>query len=168
MNIILLKKYLIVGIALLIINSSFISFSLGFPNVKDNSSKNPSLETGDYFRYMLVDGRIRSYWLHIPPSYANGDPLPIVFVLHGSGVGANSISTKIYCDMDEKADEEGFIILYPNGNLLLQFRVIGYDVGRYNNSFWMEELTGRKLFDDTGFIRELIEKMQNNYNINSF
>lgn len=58
-------------------------------------------------------GTERSYELHLPPVYDGQTPLPLVLSFHGftsSGVG-QQVST----NMDPLADEEGFIVAYPNG-----------------------------------------------------
>ena len=87
---------------LILINSVFISVSAGFQKNEPIKSMMPSLEPGDYYRLISVDGHIRSYRLHIPPSYNDGKPMPLVFILHGSGSGANSYNTKAISGMDNK------------------------------------------------------------------
>ncbi len=121
---------------------------------------------------------LHSYWLHVPPSYDETEPMPLVIVLHGSTgfslkrplasllwfFGSSWIED--YTDMSEKADEEGFIVVYPNSKLMAITNPFGlifaYDVPNYPKYFlW------RNLVDDVGFIQDLIEKIQQSYNINS-
>lgn len=59
------------------------------------------------------DGQTRSYELHVPMSYDGATPLPLVFNFHGftSSGPAQRAST----GMDDTADDNGFIVAYPNG-----------------------------------------------------
>jgi len=173
MKIIVSRKHLIISIALLFISSSFTSVLGGFLPVDENNGIKSSFVPGDYFRHIIADGRIRSYRLHIPPNYNDGNPMPIVFVLHGSGFGANSVSTKSYCDMDEKADEEGFITVYPNGEILRLSTYIKHPIAILWDLYalithsrewnrWNENNV-----DDVGFIRTLIYHLETVLNVNS-
>ena len=69
---------------------------------------------------------MRSYWLHVPPDYSGSTPVPLVIILHGATVFnvknpfwffTNSIMES-YSGMSAKADQEGFIAVYPNAKLL--------------------------------------------------
>ncbi len=104
-----MKKILsIIFINLLI----FYSFGVyGFSDI--NTKLKTQVSPGDYFRFINIDGRIRSYSIHIPPSYDNLVKMPIVFVLHGYPDKSQSIKT--LSGMDDTADSEGFIVVYPNG-----------------------------------------------------
>jgi len=168
-----IEKYIVLGIILILFNLFFISISAGSLNDGHNQVIKSSLGPGNHLQFILVDGHIRSYWLHIPPSYVDGDPMPLVFILHGSGAGANSYSIKSFSGMDEKADEEGFIAVYPNGELLLTSRYFKHPIAH----FWDISLIIKRSrewnrwnennFDDVGFIRELINHLELKLNINS-
>ena len=56
----------------------------------------------------------RSYRVYIPPSYSDtGDPVALVVVMHGAGgTGAN---TESFTGFDALADQENFIVVYPDG-----------------------------------------------------
>jgi hypothetical protein len=65
---------------------------------------------------------LRTYWLHVPPSYDGSEAVPLVMVLHGS-TGFSLIYPfsffrsswmENYSEFSKKADEKGFIVLYPN------------------------------------------------------
>lgn len=81
------------------------------------------LSAGDHWRRVTVDGRQRSYLIHVPPGYAPEKPAPVVLVFHGLGMNARLMSR--LTGMSRKADEAGFIAVYPNGtgvaNLYLTF-----------------------------------------------
>jgi polyhydroxybutyrate depolymerase len=55
----------------------------------------------------------RTYELHVPDSYQNGQAVSLLMVLHGaSGSGAR---TEKWLEFDEIADSAGFIAVYPDG-----------------------------------------------------
>ena len=85
---ILSKNVMTIFIIILFIELCFLSVLGVILPVEKNQEIKTSLSPGDNFRFLNVGGYIRSYRIHIPPSYENGNPLPIVFVLHGSGVPA--------------------------------------------------------------------------------
>jgi polyhydroxybutyrate depolymerase len=59
-------------------------------------------------------GVTRQYKVHVPPSYKPEEPMPVVFCFHG--LGQNAV---LFCvggaDMPAKSDQEGFILVMPNG-----------------------------------------------------
>lgn len=71
------------------------------------------LQPGDHFRKLDVDGRGRSYFVHIPPQYDAGKPTPVVIAFHGAGTNAPIMA--LSTGLSIKADEAGFIVVYPNG-----------------------------------------------------
>ena len=137
---------------------------------KQNNDLKTRITSGDYFHFIIVDGRIRSYHLHIPPSYNGEKPISMVFSLHGDGFPAvNSFTQKYYysSDMDQKADDEGFIVVYPNGGMFLYKYMVDYP---FYLSFFelLPILTFSRQWnhwnisdiDDVGFIRTLIDHLQ--------
>ena len=44
------------------------------------------LGPGDHLRRLEVDGKKRSYWVHVPPQYDADVPLPLVLAFHGAGM----------------------------------------------------------------------------------
>ena len=87
----------------IIIISLIICCGLGVQGSKiQNKNQNIQFSPGDYFRFINVNGRIRSYRIHIPPSYDNIYPMPVVFSLHGDGFPAvNSFTQKYYYSSDK-------------------------------------------------------------------
>ena len=86
------------------------------------------LTPGDHTRTLQVDGRERSYLVHVPPKYDPKKPTPVVLVLHGAGTNAQIMVR--FCGMNKKADEAGFVAVYPNGTgtagLFLTFNSGGF------------------------------------------
>lgn len=68
---------------------------------------------GDLARTVSVNSRERSYFVHIP---ARHDPMkltPVVLVFHGAGMTARMMAQ--FCGLNQKADEAGFVAVYPSG-----------------------------------------------------
>ena len=59
-------------------------------------------------------GTERSYLLHIPPGYDGSTRLPVIFLFHGVGDHAESLLRAT--GMDQLADEEGAIVVAPEGS----------------------------------------------------
>ncbi|HEX7364627.1 MAG TPA: PHB depolymerase family esterase [Dehalococcoidia bacterium] len=113
-----------------------------------------TIHSGDYNGSLNVDGRKRSYILHIPPGYDNETKMPLVIVLHGGGGNAENIITTT--DFSVKADATGFIVVYPNGT------------GRFNTDRLLTWNAGNccgyasdNNVDDVAFIRALIDDLLN-------
>jgi polyhydroxybutyrate depolymerase len=110
---------------------------------------------------------LRSYWLHVPPSYDGSESVPLVIVLHGTTGFSffypfyffRSCFMEGYTEFSLKSDEEGFILLYPNAKLIFEFRLLAFNPGYTPYSYFDN-------IDDIGFLRDLIDKMTNEYNIN--
>ena len=83
---------------------------------------------GDHFRTIDVDGQQRSYSVHVPPQYDASKPTPVVMALHGAGTNAPIMA--VSTGLSIKADEAGFVVVYPNGtgkgNLLLVWNSGGF------------------------------------------
>lgn len=56
----------------------------------------------------------RSYRVYIPESYSDeGDPFPLVFVLHGAG--GTGAGTEGFTGFNDLAETENFMVVYPDG-----------------------------------------------------
>ena len=71
------------------------------------------LAPGNSTRTLQVDGRERSYIVHVPPKYDPKTPTPVVLVLHGALTNASL--TVLYSGLNRTADEKNFVAVYPNG-----------------------------------------------------
>jgi polyhydroxybutyrate depolymerase len=108
------------------------------------------LTPGDQMRRITVDGRQRSYVIHVPRGYDASKPAPVVLILHGAGM--NGVMMALFSGLNEKADREGFLAVYPNGTgageLLLTFNA-GTAVGPF----------AAGLPDDVKFIDQLLNDL---------
>lgn len=91
-----------------------------------------------------VDRRTRTYRLVVPSSAADGDPLPLVLILHGNGTDAASIAEKT--GFDAIAEQEGFLAVYPE---------VAEDAGVWNGGFSHRADD----VDDVAFLRAVVEQV---------
>ncbi len=69
--------------------------------------------SGDMTMSVEVDGIEREYFVHIPEGYNSEELFPVVFVLHGGGGNAEKLGR--YTGFTKLADQEKFIVVYPQG-----------------------------------------------------
>jgi len=62
---------------------------------------------------LTSSGEQRRYRLHVPPSAATSQPLPLVINLHG--YNSNAEQQESVSQMSVKADAAGFVVVYPKG-----------------------------------------------------
>jgi polyhydroxybutyrate depolymerase len=104
-------------------------------------------QSQDLDRSILVDGRERQYLIHLPPGFARAKSLPLIFALHGGG--GNYKNTIRFYGFDKGADQNNFIIVYPNA---------------VNKAWSMPGITSRvkdldKSVDDVKFISVLLDTL---------
>jgi polyhydroxybutyrate depolymerase len=105
---------------------------------------------GDYIEEIVISGQTRQYRLHIPPSYTQDKPVPLVINLHG--YNSNAEQQEHVSQMSVKADEQSFIAVYPEGLGSPQTWHVGP----------REEGAA-----DLQFIHDLIRYLQSQFNIDS-
>jgi len=98
-------------------------------------------------------GLTRNYILHTPSKYDGTTAVPLVFVLHGYGSSADAMHADT--GFDEKSDAENFVVVYPNGAAPSHSWNSGIDPN------------GGSTADDITFFRDLIAKLESEYNIDS-
>jgi len=107
---------------------------------------------------VLHDERVRTYLVHLPKNYNAQQAYPLVIAMHGGGGTAKSFNRSTRNRFNELADEENFILVYPQG------------VKRSWNDNNKRDTLGkaRKLnIDDVGFIKKMIAKLEIDYAVNS-
>ena len=88
----------------------------------------------------------RKYRLYLPSNYQSDQPMPLVFNLHG--LTSDAGQQQLYSQMNEVAEEKGFIVCYPKG------KSRGWNV---NFPFPSSKA------DDVLFISELLEHLSEKY-----
>ena len=97
---------------------------------------------------LVSSGEKRAYLLHVPEAYDPGVPTPLVISLHGYAEWpAHQMQISHWNDL---ADEQGFIVVYPAG---LDFPMRWRMYGGAN--------------PDLTFISDLIDQLEEQYNIDS-
>jgi polyhydroxybutyrate depolymerase len=106
------------------------------------------------------DGLDRHFEVYIPTKILEQKNSPAVIMLHGGGGDIDSIrySTQI----EDLADEEGFVVIYPEGTGKKLFRKI-FAVWNAKDCCPPEQ---EKRADDLGFIREVISRAVLQFNLN--
>ncbi len=111
--------------------------------------KNHRIQVGDEYR---------NYFVHLPPSYQHGRPMPVVMVLHGAGINARIMS--YFCGMNKKADEAGFIAVYPNGSGVAN-TVLAFNSGN------LPPEVARHLGNDVAYFRALLDDLEKHYSVDT-
>ena len=99
---------------------------------------------------MTVDRRERIYLVHVPKSYDDAKPTPVVLAFHGGGSNAEQMVR--FCGLNGKADEAGFIVVYPNGTGLFP-RTLTWNGGNCCG------YAMRNKVDDVAFVRALLDDL---------
>lgn len=103
---------------------------------------------------LRLDGLTRIYWLHLPPAFKQSDELlPLVIALHGGGGSGQQFESQ--SKLSEKADQQGFIVVYPDG--IQNPGVLG--LRTWNAGACCGQIASVQHIDDVGFIRKLIDKL---------
>lgn len=92
------------------------------------------------------DGLQRTFRLHLPTGYNAEVAYPLIFSLHG--VTSNGFQQEILTGFNHVADQENFIMVYPNG---------------IDATWNIASPTG---VDDVGFISALLDTLDSRYNVN--
>ncbi len=108
------------------------------------------LKPGDHSRTIRVDGDDRHYLVHVPPQHAPDTPAPVVLAFHGGGANARNMAA--FSGLNEKADEAGFIVVYPEGSGRLE-RVLTFNAGNCCG------LAAARQIDDVAFTRRLLDDL---------
>lgn len=104
-----------------------------------------SIQSQDFS--IMHDGLERTYRLHLPLNYSDEKVYPLIFSLHG--VTSNGFQQEVLTGFNLLADQEGFIMVYPNGV----------------NAAW--NIASPVGVDDVGFISALIDTLASQYSINT-
>ena len=100
------------------------------------------------------DDTTRTYLIHVPASYDGSVAYPLVLNLHGRG--SNASQQQFYAKMDDVANTNNFIVVYPNS--------FEYSLQSNWNIFYDFADLGT---DDVGFISALIDSVSADYNIDT-
>lgn len=100
------------------------------------------------------DGRQREALVHVPPAIRDGRTLPVVMMFHGGG-GSMKQAAEAY-GLPEKADQAGFIAVFPHGTGALRENGA---LATWNAGHCCGEARDNQV-DDVGFVRALVAELQ--------
>ncbi len=114
------------------------------------SRDHSSLSPGDHTRELDFDGRRRSYIVRVPPEAKPPSGWPVVLAFHGGGT--NALTMVDFSGLTEKADEAGFVVVYPNGTGRVS-RALTFNGGACCGH------AARHRVDDVGFVAALLDDL---------
>jgi polyhydroxybutyrate depolymerase len=116
------------------------------------------LTPGDHTRSLVVADRQRDFLVHIPRSYDGAKPVPVVLAFHGGG--SNARQMQHFCGLDEKADAEGFLVVYPSGTGRTE-QLLTWNGGNCCGYAQHENV------DDVDFVRKLLDDLAGAANVDA-
>ncbi len=125
---------------------------------KERRQERQEQKTGVVTLSLEHQGLRRTYDVHVPPSYDGKKPMPLVMVFHGGG--GNAENTRKQSGMNEKADQEGFIVVYPQGT---GEKHLGTMRGTWNSGKTGGGKAYEKNIDDVGFINRMLDDLEKRY-----
>lgn len=116
------------------------------------------LGPGDHTRTLKVGDLDRNYLVHVPKQYDTQKPTPVVLAFHGGGGNAEGMVK--FCGLNDKADEAGFIVVYPSGTGRLE-KLLTFNGGNCCGYAMQNNV------DDVAFVRALLDDLATVSNIDS-
>lgn len=126
----------------------------GFASCAKSTTPMDGEETFRINDTIVVDGITRTYLLNLPPNYYSTSGFSLVIAMHGGGGSAKQFERTSL--LSEKANEAGFIVVYPDGYGLIRTWNAGACCGG----------AVRDHVDDVKFISALIDRLVSKYKIN--
>jgi len=116
-----------------------------------SATRGAALEPGDHRRTLEVDGRQRTYLVHVPPGSDPDTPRPLVLAFHGGGANADTMVP--FSGLNDKADEEGFLVVYPEGSGRFD-RMLTFNAGNCCAYAVAQQI------DDVAFTRRMLDDVE--------
>ena len=145
----------LLSIVPILLHIHFFALYYGFVSAADK----PSITAGDEVRTVRVGDLERRYRIYIPKSYDATKPTPVVVVYHGGG--GNPESMIRLTGMNAKAEEAGFLVVYPYGTGKLANTLLTFNGGECCGYAMQNKI------DDVGFTRELLDDLAKVANVDA-
>jgi len=116
-----------------------------------------SAQAQDVEDTLMIYGRNRFFKTHLPLGYTFQKQYPVVFVFHG-GLGNPGLTEK-QTGFSKKADEEGFIVVYPYGTGSFDKKLLTW------NTWDCCGYADKKNINDVDFIKAVIKEIKSKYNV---
>lgn len=151
------------------VGDRILNFLSPYNKISDTNEQLPKdsykLGAGNY-KFKIKTGDIeRNYMAHVPASYKKSKETPMVMVFHG-GLGT-ALSAVLLSRMNEKADKEDFIAIYPEG--LDEGSELGAKSGIQGvwNAGDCCGTSSTNNVDDVGFVKKVLDDMESKFNIDT-
>ena len=150
-------KNAVIGLALLLL-------ALGPGCIRPIADNRTISAPGDYSFTTMHGGIEREYVMHVPPSYRNSTPTPVVIFLHG-GLGGDDRAEAL--GLNANSDKYGFILLAPAGTSAFSSNELRtWNAGAWDNSSCCG-YAYKKNVDDVGFISQMIDETEARVNVDA-
>lgn len=116
------------------------------------------IQAQNYEDTLMIFGRSRFYKVHLPIGYNYQKEYPCVFVFHG-GLG-NADNVEKMTGFSKKADDEGFIVVYPYGTGAFDKKLLTW------NTWDCCGYADKKNIDEVSFVNSVLQKVKSEYQIN--
>jgi polyhydroxybutyrate depolymerase len=90
----------------------------------------------------------------VPATYDGVTPMPLLFLLHG--YSANADLQDLYFRLSARAEEDGFMLVLPNGTL-----------DQTGTTFWNAFPSSSETVDDVGYLMGLLDEMEETWRVDS-
>lgn len=90
----------------------------------------------------------------VPATYDGITPMPLLFLLHG--YSANAELQDLYFRLSLRAEEDGFMLVLPNGTL-----------DETGTTFWNAFPSSSETVDDVGYLMGLLDEMEETWRVDS-
>lgn len=114
------------------------------------------LGPGDHTRELTVGELNRNFLVHIPPQYDANKPTAVVLAFHGGGANAENMT--VFSGLNQKADDAGFIVVYPSGTGRLE-KFLTFNGGNCCGYAMTNKI------DDVAFTRKLLDDLARTVNV---
>jgi polyhydroxybutyrate depolymerase len=118
-------------------------------------------ESGNFSQSLTHDNLERTYLLYVPPKSDIEKKIPLIVVLHGATGDAQSMVDWDALNLNEKADQHNFAVVYPDGTGDIENRSLYWNAAHCCGTAFTNQI------DDIGFIRTLIETLIDELNLDS-
>jgi polyhydroxybutyrate depolymerase len=127
------------------------------PKIANGCGKDSEVKAGDSEdETMTADPRVangnsmRDYYIHVPTSYNKTQSIPLVLVFHGTGARGSDMEQ--VTGLSQLADQENFIVAYPQGL-------------KDNNgqTFWASIGTTQQGIDEIRYVDDLLDNLEQSF-----